>query len=153
MKSAIAPSRSLQAFDRQMRDLPAAIPRKACRLPQHGGRATGDRIRHELAAVCMRPRVRGKRHAGFDAAAVRSDPAREGTQLREERSDVGNPGGIVRGDGGESGQERSGQVSSRISLPCGGRITLLSGASVGTPSMRSAEPVTFENTGAATAPP
>ena len=45
------------------------------------------------------------------------------------------------------------QVSSRISLPSGGRITLLSGASVGTPSMRSAAPMTFENTGAATAPP
>ena len=44
-------------------------------------------------------------------------------------------------------------VSSPISAPSGGRITLSTGASVGTPSVRSAAPVTAENTGAATAPP
>ena len=150
MKSAIAPEPLLQALDRQVRNLPVAIPREAGRLPQHGGRAARDGIRHELAAVRMRSRIRGKRDARFDAAAVGRDAARKGAQLREQRGHVCRLRG---GGGGKRGHGALRQVSSRISLPSGGRITLLSGASVGTPSMRNAEPVTFENTGAATAPP
>ena len=104
-----------------------------------------DRVRHELAAVHVRARIGGEGDTRFDAAAVGGDAARKRAKLREQRGNVGG-GRSERGHGVR-------QVSSRISPPSGGRITLLSGASVGTPSMRNAEPVTFENTGAATAPP
>ena len=136
----------LQAFDWQLRNVPLVIPGESRRLPQHRRGASSDGIRHELAAIRMRSRIRGECHARFDAAAVCGDATRKRAQSCEQR------GHIDRGEGnGVHGG--GGQVSSTISLPSGGRITLLSGASVGTPSMRSADPVTLENTGAATTPP
>ena len=145
MKSAIDPRRFLQSFDRQVRNLPTAIPGEARRLPEHGCGASRDRVRHEFATVDVRARVGREGDTGLDTAAVGGDAARKRAKLREQRGNVGG-GRSERGHGVR-------QVSSRISAPSGGRITLLSGASVGTPSIRNAEPVTFENTGAATAPP
>src|SRR4029450_6272824 len=97
------------------------------------------------AAIQMDHRISCDGAARFDAAAVGRDATRKHAQPGEQRGYVG--GRRCKGSHGFR------QVSSRISLPSGGRITLLRGASVGTPIIRKADPVTLENTGAATAPP
>ena len=87
-------------------------------------------------------RKRRERVAGAHLPAVGGEAARRDRKPREQRRDV------------EAGRERRrDQVSSLIATPSAGRITLSTGASGGTPSMRSADPITVENTGAATAPP
>ena len=79
---------------------------------------------------------------GCDLPAVGGDAPRSRTEPRQQRGDV------VLGD-----RQRGHQVSSSIAEPGGGRITLSTGASFGTASMRSEAPMTAENTGAATSPP
>jgi hypothetical protein len=125
-----------------VRDAPRGIPAKGKRLPKHGAGAARDGVGDERAAVGGLSRKGRERVPGPHLPAVGRDPARQDREAREERRyiDVG-------------GKRRRHQVSSRTATTSVGRITLSPGASGGVPSVRSAEPITVENTGAATSPP
>src|SRR5574340_1567011 len=49
----------LQLLDRQVRELPRAVPHEAARIPQNGAGAATDRLADERASVALRPRIRG----------------------------------------------------------------------------------------------
>ncbi len=131
-----------EVVDREVGHLPRRVPVEPSRFPEHGARTARDGVGDERAAIGELPGKRGKRVAGTYPPAVGDDPLRACGERRQERRDV------------ERRRWRARlHVSSRTAPPSGGRITLLAGASVGTPSMRNAEPITVANTGAATSPP
>ena len=133
---------ALEIVDREVGNLPRRIPAEAECVPQHRVGASRDRVGDERTAVGHLPAVRGEYVARTYQPAVGGDAARHDRQPGDER------GGV------ESGREqRRHHVSSLTSPPSGGRITLSSGASGGVPSIRNADPITDENTGAATSPP
>ena len=132
----------LEVVDRDVGDLPRGIPVKAEGVPEDRGRAARDGVGDERAAVGRLPAIRRERIARAHLPAVGGDPSRERTQPGDERRRVEHRG--LRGRH---------HVSSRTSLPSAGRITLSPGASAGAPSIRSADPITVEKTGAATSPP
>ena len=121
--------------------IPGSVPVEALRIPQHGAHAIRNRVANEGSPVEMRSWISREGVAGSDVAAIGSDPRDRRAQSLEQLGDVS-----VGGDGGI-------HVSSRMSAFSGGRMALLSGASGGTPNMRSALPITVLNTGAATLPP
>ncbi len=132
----------LEVVDREIGDFPCRVPAKAECVPQHRVGATRDRVRDEGAPVGGLPAVRGEHVARTHEPAVGADSARNDRESRDELGRV------------ESGvDQRRHHVSSWTSAPSGGRMTLSSGASGGVPSIRSADPITDENTGAATSPP
>ena len=132
----------LEIVDGDVGDAPRGIPAKGKRLPQHRAGTARDGVGNERAAVGLLSREGRERIAGAHLPAVGGDPARRDREAGEERRDV------------DVGRKRGRHhVSSRTAVPSAGRITLSPGASGGVPSVRSAEPITVENTGAATSPP
>ena len=101
-----------------------------------------ERVGDEIAAVGVRPGKRGEGVSRLHLPAVGGDAPWLRAEPREQRGD------IEIGDG----QGRH-QVSSSTAVPGVGRITLSTGASLGTASIRNAAAVTVEKTGAATSPP
>ena len=132
----------LQILDGQVRNLPFTIPHEPLHVPENRAGAARDRVGDERAAILTRAPVRGERVARTHLPAIGGDARDRHRQLREQRRNFR----VGRGDFGD-------HVSSRTSLPSGGRTTLLIGASGGTPSSRSAVPMTLLKTGAATLPP
>jgi hypothetical protein len=131
----------LQVIDRLMRGAPLIAPVESRWLEQHRCSTARDRVGDECAAIERFTRKCGEGVALRNAATVGDDAFGCGTERCQQRRNI-----HFRSDEG-------GHVSSPISAMSAGRITLSTGASVGTPSIRSAEPITVENTGAATAPP
>ena len=134
-----------QIIDWDMRNLPLAVPAEALHVPENRAGAALDRVGDEAAAVLVRARIGGKDVARAHAPAVGRDAGDRNRQLGEQCRDLG----IGRGHDGR----RVVHVSSRTSSPSGSSGGWLFGASVGTPSRRSAAPMTLLNTGAATLPP
>ncbi len=113
---------------------PGRIPHVAVRLPQHAGGAAGNGLGNEVAAVARRPRISGEHHPGSGGAAV----------------------------GGEFGSRRlAEQMSHGFVHHAGSRWTAFCvstagggmGSSGATLNSRSAAPITWAKTGAATRPP
>ncbi len=135
------PSFGLQFVDRQMRQLPRAVPVEALRLPEDRAGAARNRVGDVRAAVAMRAGIRGESIARPEPAAVGTDPRDRRAQPAEQL------GGVEIGDG------RGVHVSSRTATASAGTTTVFVGASGATPSSRSAPPMTSAKTGAATVPP
>ena len=127
-----------QIFDAKIGPLPAGVPVKAARLPQHRAGAALDRFGDVSAAVAAFTR------AGNEHVALQHAPAvgRERSHRNAERAETCRI------------ERRTRHTSSRgiwpSSLPRPLRPT---GRSDLIDSMRSAPDMTVENTGAATSPP
>src|ERR1700682_3894167 len=133
--------RRLEILDRKMRQIPGASRVETACFPQDGARSARDRIREERAAILLHAGIRGKSITSAHLPAVRSYPGHRNAQPGEQRGDVAVSACAVA------------HVSSFTSVESAGRMTLLTGASGTTPSMRSAALMTLLNTRAAMAPP
>src|SRR5271169_5381412 len=136
---------ALQVVDRDVRNLPLAVPVEALQVPENRAGAAFDRVGDEVAAVLVRARIGGEGVARSHAPAVGGDAGDRDRELGQQCRNLGiGPG---------QDRRRIVHVSSRTSSPSGGGCGWPFGASVGTPSRRSAAPMTLLNTGAATLPP
>ena len=133
----------LEIVDGDVGHAPRGIPVEGQRFPQHRAGAARDRVGDERAAVGSLSRERRERIARAHVPAVGGDAARRARASRASSAATSK----------SERERRRRHVSSRIAAPASGRITLSPGASGGTPSVRSADPITVENTGAATSPP
>src|SRR5437867_6750632 len=133
----------LQIVDCKMRQFPFGVPVESLRIPKDRAGLAADCFGDESAAVLMQSAIRGEGIAPAYVPAIGSDARDWHGELREQRGSlrVGR------------GRHRSDHVSSCTSATsAGGRIEPM-GASVCTPSNRSAAPMTLLKTGAATLPP